>query len=207
MLTGQASVHPHLCTSTFRIFQGASRFSAQPPAAARVYSKRSCSRFARPCQNSTVSGRTRKATPKRWQGHFAIVFAKPRPDLCQVRLQCLARCHRLALSTGPRRQPALTRTRCKIPRGLVVADPFDASGHEHLPLQRQPRKQERRHRVFLQRSAFAALEIRVEYETCVAQSLEQHRPHARGRRCFPPWPNSWRLVRRLWRRSRRSSRD
>lgn len=39
--------------------QGASRSTRHPPSARAAYRNRSCSRFSRPCQNSTASGTTR----------------------------------------------------------------------------------------------------------------------------------------------------
>ncbi len=46
------------CSSTpfLPLAHGASRSTSQPPSGCSVYRKRSCNRFARPCQNSTISG-------------------------------------------------------------------------------------------------------------------------------------------------------
>src|SRR4051794_15885229 len=90
-----------------------------------------------------------------------------------------ARRERLALLRHPRADLRLHRPSAEIRLALFGTGPLDDSLDPHLPLQRLPKKTQRRPRIGGQLFPFAAVIIRMKREPPRVEALEQYDPRRR----------------------------
>ena len=159
-----------------QVTEPAARSPSRP--LSRRYRSRSCSRFARPCQNSITSGKTRY--PPQNSGIGTSVPSGQRRSSSAYRSSSSARepiTEDCLLAHAPSWEP---RGREWKYGSLSLGG---QRGHrpldDHLPLDRVPGEQQARPRHLRQVAALAGCPVGVEREPAGVVALEQHRPGPR----------------------------